>query len=154
MIKLRKIKYTKTGQPYIILANGRAKFISGKRKIKEVKTMARRKVRRVSSYGKVKRSKPSNSILGINANTIWMGVGAGTGGLLGGILDQTLGMNFGSNLSQGLLGLGLNFYGKGAIKQAGKGMIISSVGQIVSEQVVPMVMGRTSIGNNSNNWLQ
>lgn len=143
-----QIKYTRTGQPYKIMANGRARFIkktkSNTKKIRTtkprgIKTMVRRRKTSKKSY-----SRKSNSFMGMNSRLIWQGVGAGTGGLVGGVLDQFIPGNLGGNVAQGIAGIGLSYFTKGIPKMIGQGMVISSIGQLVSDNLVPMLGGISS----------
>ena len=103
---------------------------SGKRKSKNK--------RRVSTM-----AKKSNSTFGISNNDIWKGVGAGAAGTFGGLANQIF-PQISGDIAQGIVGLGFSIYGKGKIKQIGKGAVIKTIGDFMEAQVVPMIMGKVS----------
>ena len=109
------------------------------RKTRGVRTMARRK--------KYRQSKSQN-FLGIQTNDIWKGVGAGSAGLLGGGLSMLF-PQIAGNIAQGVAGLGLSMYGTGIMKQMGKGAVIKTIGDLIEDNVVPML--GLGLGNSNGN---
>jgi hypothetical protein len=112
--------------------NSKATSKRTSKKKKEVKPMAKSK---------------SKSILGMQTSDIWKGVGAGSAGLLGGIVNTVL-PNVGGNIAQAISGLALSYYGKGAIKQVGKGVVIKTIGDLTEDQLIPMLT--SGFGMNKN----
>lgn len=142
-----KIKYTKNGQPYIITASGKAKFIKKGSK-KKYSTIKVRRVQSMRRKSRGYRKSSSKSMLGINGNDIWKGVGAGSAGLVGGIMNQFV-PQLPSNLATGAAGIALCYIGKGPVKQIGKGIVIKTIGDLIEDNVVPMISGQLGIGSKS-----
>lgn len=110
----------------------------------------RAKTRTVTRYVRAKprssRRKNKSSEL---MTLLWMGVGAGSAGAIGGVVNSYA-PQISSNIGAGIAGYGLMTMTKGVGKNIGKGMLIKSVGDLIEDNVMPLIMGSGSSTQTTN----
>ena len=145
---MRKIKYTKRGQPYIIQKNGRAKFIkvTSRTKKRKAKTRAIKKITRVRkmarrrTYKKSRSRRSNNSMFGKLNKPI---VGSGLVILYEALVSPMIPLQ---GVAKDLLELGGGMYlsrKKGFVGAAGQMMVYLNTYQLMAGLAKPAIQSFT-----------